>query len=431
MGFILRGPSRIITIVKCVLQLVFALNCMSIEAQTNAVNTFNSMFSENKEDLLERDITQLQGGYWLAENQSDSVYLNIIDRRCYHYQKEKKAQMLAQLVIISSDKPQKLIKEVLVNIEFAYLDTLPEPRYTNMYYLNGYQSDTIEQSFIFKQLLTNKLIIQEKEGLKRVFIFNKLPFEKPLLHQIKIDKLREIGKTISGLWENRKNGQFILMLESDLKIENSLLFPPQLSMRHIVFSSSKKDAFEAKFSYSDIQWSDNFDYKLSSNLLEKGDYTIKTFTDKHLSLLIDSTNIEETFDKLPNEECSDSLLFALRNKAWCSASFNDYSQKIDTLVFDFGDKTDFYRHNDMSLEAHGHRYMGHHPTAFYKFFRFKNHYYSMNSAHFSIELWEFINITPNSIKIKATDYEGQSSIKEFFLHPNNEDYFKDGHRIKF
>lgn len=77
-------------------------------------------------NLIEIHITKLKEGYWHAQNQSDSVYLNIEKAKCYYTENGSKriAKMSATLSNVALGQPQTVLEENPITIEFDYLDTL-------------------------------------------------------------------------------------------------------------------------------------------------------------------------------------------------------------------------------------------------------------------------------------------------------------------
>jgi hypothetical protein len=407
-------------------------------------------------DMIAIDITKLNTGYWHAENQSDSVYLNISSSICYYSEKgsvPRKARMYAELAYVSLDKPQKVLEERTIIIEFDNLDTLPEPYRTSEIRIPDFSS-TFEESefknkelvtttytpkiFAFKRLLPNKLILQERDSLKRLFVFNKLKGEKPNFRQIQINKLDTMAKKIGGLWGNEHANSFFFVKEPYISPENWLRYEPNLSCSSIVFSINTNDSIMARRDFLDITWEKDSEYILRLDLSETGKYKIDFITDKKLLLTNDSVHFKAYYSKLAIEPFPDSILRGLQSKAWCDTVFNDYEQKIDTTIFDFGERADVPDRNDIFQRPYGH-YFGRYPHSdiFLDFFAFHGHYYFIKTTHGAIDLWEIVSLTPNSLivesyqKVYFREESEKLVTKKYFLHPQNSEYFEKGRRIRY
>jgi hypothetical protein len=407
-------------------------------------------------DMIVVDITKLKTGYWHAENQSDSVYLNISSSICYYSEKDsvpRKARMYADLTYVSLDKPQKVLEERTIIIEFDNLDTLPEPYRTSEIRIPDFNS-TFEESefknkelitttytpkvFIFKRLLPNKLILQEKDSLKQLFVFDKLKGEKPDFRQIQINKLDKMANKIGGFWGNQQANSFFFVEKSNISPENWLRYEPNLSGSSIVFSINTNDSITARRDFLDISWEHDSEYILRLVLSEIGKYKLDFITDKELLLTNDSAHIKEYYSKLAIEPFPDSILRGLQSKAWCDTTFNDYDQKIDTTVFDFGERADVPNRDDIFQRPYGH-YFGRYPHSdiFLDFFAFHGHYYFIKTTHGAIDLWEIVALKPNSLIVKSyqtvyyRDEPEKLVTKKYFLHPQNSEYFEKGRRIRY
>ena len=408
---------------------IFGLSPIFILAQTTNNDSFGFIKNGKSVGI---NITALQKGYWLAENQTDSIYLNILDTRCYYNEKDTlpyKAKMSARITYVNSNKPQKILSDEFIEIQFEYLDTLPVPQYD----IGSYENDekTQPKIFVFKRLLTDKLIIQEKDSLKRILVFNKLPSENPLFQQIKIDKLKEIEKKFSGLWSNKENTQFIMLGKAYLDVSPYLKYPPQLDLSVISFLQITKDSVSTENTYTKVEWSDNSEY-IWSNASEKKAYKIDKLDDNNIDLAVDSLHIHAEFSKLPPQFFPDSILRNLEYKVWCDTIFITDEQKIDTFLFDFGDKLSTCGYQNNFLSCFGHLYDGgFHDMIFFEFFSFKNqHFFLQAVTHSSNRLWEILKISPDYLKIQKIEEE-DVKIKELFVHPKNAEYFNKQQRIKY
>jgi hypothetical protein len=410
----------------------------------------------DSDNILEIDITKLKIGYWHAENQSDSLYLSIKNSKCYFSEKDslpRKARLYADLAHVSVNKPQKVISERTIIIEFDNLDTLPEPYRSSEIRIPDFNSTFEEfefinkelitttyapKVFIFKRLLPNKLILQEKDSLKRLFVFNKLQGENTLFQQIQINKLDSIAQKIGGFWVNKKGNSFFFMEKPYQSDEYWLKGKPVLSSSGAVLSVKANDSITARHEFLDIRWEHDSEYILRLALSQTGKYKIDFITDKELLVTNDSVHFKEYYLKIENNPFPDSILRGLQSKAWCDTSFNDYYQKMDTTVFDFGEMADVPNRENVFNRPYGH-YFGRSPHSdiFLDFFAFNEHYYFIKSTHGAIDLWEIIALTPNSLIVKSYqrvnygDEQDKLQIKTYFVHPLNSEYFEKGRRIRY
>jgi hypothetical protein len=426
--------------IKHILLLSFIAFTSSILAQTEDddfpdFTSNNRRYTEPQEKLIEIDISKLKKGYWLAENQTDSIYLNILDTKCYYYDKDTKpftAKMTVKLTHVTAEKPQKVISDNYSEIHFEYLDTLPEPRYSSKHFSNyGEKNPKI---YIFKKLLPNKLILQEKGNLNNTLIFNKINTEYPLFRQVQIEKLKEIKSKVIGLWKSKIEEKYYLIggyptISSDNWLEN----PPEILTTSIKLLQLEQDSVKAEKMYSYIQWSDNLEYTMQFSSSQKDKYKIEKLDSNSISLVIDSLNIKEDYFKMPFDQFPDSILRGIKNKVWCDTIFDSYTQKIDTLMFDFGDNLDTCKYEDIFFSCSGHLYdRGFHNMAHFDFFTFKNHCFYIKLTHGSIRLWEIVNLSSQYLTLRTTDEDDKIEIRQLFLHPQNKEYFdSQGRRMKY
>ena len=422
--------------------LAFMLVPILILAQSDSKDEFPNFnggsrkYQQANSNFAEIDITKLKKGYWLAENQPDSVYLNVESSKCYYYHTSlmpREAKMTAKLAHISADKPQKFISEEMIEIQFDYLDTLPAPHYASEWNRPLSYGDQEPKVFLFKRLTPEAFIIEERDSLKRTFVFHKLQSEKPLFQQMKIEKLKEIEKKLSGLWVNKENGHSVLMGKAYMLSEYFLKFSPELSLTSVSFLPITQDSIKAEKTYTDVQWCDNSEFVLSDFSENWNRYKINKLNETNLILTNDSMKIHDEYTKTLPYLFSDSILRGLRDKVWCDTMYNEYERRVDTLAFDFGETSDKIEYKDSFLKSYGHCYNGglFHSDAFIDFFSFKNHHYFIKTTHGSITLSEIISLSPEHLKIR-TQYENDKvKVTELFLHPQNSEYFKDGHRLQY
>lgn len=399
-------------------------------------NTFSlSAQRTSREGIIEIDYTQLKKGIYHAEAQSDSVYLDILYSKCYYSEfdsKPYKARMYARLTYVSTDKPQIPLEEKPIIIEFDNLDTLPEPRRNEDYIPNLPLEDENPITFIFKRLLPNRLVLQEKDSLQRVLVFNKLKGGYPKFIQIQLDKLKSLAPHVEGIWSNNLNQTAFIAEKPRLDIDYSLLYAPSLNSTGISFSIFK-DSIIAKQIHVGIEWVHDSEYIFSNDYSKLNQFKIKSLTDKVLLLYNDSLKTSQNYSKLPKTVFPDSILRGLKNKVWCDTSFNKLYNRIDTLIFDFGGIKDTCNNEDSFLQCEGYSYSASifHTSIFLRFATFNNHNYFIKMTHGSIRLWEIIDLTPESLTLKGYDEDDKLEIKKYFLHPKNDEFFINGQRTRF
>lgn len=415
------------------------LTTCSIFAQTDSIENFPDFNkSQNNEErfgkLVEIDITKLKKGYWQAENEkSDSLYIKILDTKCYYYENQfspNKAKMLAKLTRVTTTKPQT-VTEKFIEIQFDYLDTLPEPRYSSELFYNTYGWEKLE-TYTFKKLLPNKLIIQGIDIPSKPLVFNKLSSEFPLFKEQQLYKLRSIEKKLTGTWKNKENERFILMGDSNIGMDNYLEEPIELSISTISFDAISKDSIKAQEQDLNIMCKGDSEFIMNIYPYERSRYRFELIDDYNFEMSIDSLNIREKYTKSITELFPDSIILRLKNRVWCDTIYNEFSNTTDTLMFDFGEISDNCDYNNSFLACKGYDYnMGlFHSSIFFDFAVFNNHYYFKKTTHGSISFWEVLSISANKLVIKKFD-EGRTLKKELFLHPNNSDFFINGQRTRF
>ena len=383
-------------------------------------------------NLIEIHITKLKEGYWHAQNQSDSVYLNIEKAKCYYTENGSKriAKMSATLSNVALGQPQTVLEENPITIEFDYLDTLPEPRESNDFVTRFYEEENPPKVFVFKKYTPTQFIIQEKDSLKRIFVFDKLTGNYPQFIQKQVNKLKEIEPKIGGFWVNYQTQQSLCIEEPSFFPEYHLSL--ELSPLSIYTSKFLTDSLISKKKYTDIEWVNDTEYVFRIELDGRYKrYRIEQLTDSLLILTNDTLKKREVYTKASVIPFPDSILRGLKNRAWCHASFNEYNNVIDTLVFDFGANTDTCSNEGIFLNCEGHGYNEWHSMHSLSFITLFNRCYFIKTTHGSIRLWEITNLTNDSLTLKGFDDHGKLEEVTYFLHPQNKEYFKNGRRLQY
>lgn len=387
---------------------------------------------------VEIDLTQLKAGYWHAENTSDSIYLKIDDTKCYYNEmasRPYKAHLRAQWLRLSVDKPQQIIEENTIDIEFTNLNTLPEPRYSSSYYpplrpdVSFLHDETRVHECVFMRLLPNLLIIQEKDSLKRILTFHKLFSEQPLAYQKQIDSLKRIENKLIGRWKSTHKEEYWIFGKGSLDLKYhgmALNFIP-------FFIKEKNETLLLNKHYMNIVWNNDSEY-LTKLPFNNNPYSF--FPEINNNFIVfrnDSLNLYEKLVRIPSETFPDSILNKLINKVWCDTVIELDSARIDTFLFDFGIDKEPYKSVGEFVESKGYSYntSSFHAFISFDFFRIKEHYYFQEISHGGIYIWEILEVLEDKLVLREIKENGYSAPRTFFLHPQSKEFFSNGYRIRF